>query len=128
MTFNLFRFQFREQSTLTGVAQAIVDKVVRMHHDSKMSSTQSIGGKRDDITLLVRNFNYPLQCPASSTIQSAVSGLYTCSTSGTSSSSEASRPATDRNAKIKAYVDFSEYFINVERRRREGTLPNDMNY
>ncbi|XP_011505177.1 PREDICTED: TGF-beta-activated kinase 1 and MAP3K7-binding protein 1-like isoform X2 [Ceratosolen solmsi marchali] len=54
--------QFRVQSTLTGVAQAVVDKIVRIHHDVNMSNSQNTltNGKRDDITLLVRNFNFPM--------------------------------------------------------------------
>ncbi|KAK2180507.1 hypothetical protein NP493_440g03014 [Ridgeia piscesae] len=56
--------EFAEQSTLNGVAQAVVDKVVRRHHDKFMLSadpvTKELCQKRDDITLLVRNFNYPL--------------------------------------------------------------------
>ena len=56
--------EFAEQSTLNGVAQAVVDKVVRRHHDKFMLSgnpvTKELRQKRDDITLLVRNFNYPL--------------------------------------------------------------------
>lgn len=59
--------QFRDQATLTSVAQAVVDKVVRLHHDWHMSnsmsnsSSRTLGSaKREDITLIVRNFNYPL--------------------------------------------------------------------
>ncbi|CAH0395356.1 unnamed protein product [Bemisia tabaci] len=56
--------QFQIQSTLTGVAQAVVDKVVRIHHDTYMTKASKgdllTGGKRDDITLLIRNFNYPM--------------------------------------------------------------------
>ena len=56
--------EFAEQSTLYGVTQAVVDKVVRRHHDKFMLSTDAttkeLCQKRDDITLLVRNFNYPL--------------------------------------------------------------------
>ncbi|OAD59872.1 TGF-beta-activated kinase 1 and MAP3K7-binding protein 1 [Eufriesea mexicana] len=46
--------EFQAQSTLTGVAQAVVDKVVRIHHDNNMSNLHSTitSGKRDDITLL----------------------------------------------------------------------------
>lgn len=59
--FKIFFFQFRVQSTLMGVAQAVVDKIVRLHHDAYMNGSGSIvGGKRDDITLLVRNFNFPM--------------------------------------------------------------------
>lgn len=55
--------EFTVQSTLHGVAQAVVDKVVRMHHDAYMTGPPEIKTlckKRGDITLLVRNFNYPL--------------------------------------------------------------------
>lgn len=52
--------QFRVQSTLTGVAQGVVDKIVRIHHDVFMNGTSPASQKRDDITLLVRNFNFPM--------------------------------------------------------------------
>lgn len=55
--------QFRTQRTLNSVAQAVIDKVVRIHHDYFMSRTGSDRTaitKREDITLLIRNFNYPL--------------------------------------------------------------------
>lgn len=56
--------QFRVQSTLMGVSQSAVHKVVQMHHDSYMlqveETASSMFKQRDDITLLVRNFNYPL--------------------------------------------------------------------
>ncbi|KAL4239630.1 PHOsphatase [Mactra antiquata] len=53
--------EFNEQTTLNGVAQACVDKVVRIHHDSFMTGTPNVKAlchKRGDITLMVRNFNY----------------------------------------------------------------------
>ena len=54
--------EFSVQSTLNGVAQAVVDKVVRIHHDTYLMSPDKklLCQKRGDITLLVRNFNYPL--------------------------------------------------------------------
>lgn len=55
--------EFANQNTLNGVAQALVDKVVRIHHDSFMMGNQEVKSrchKRGDITLLVRNFNYIL--------------------------------------------------------------------
>lgn len=45
------------------MAQAVVDKVVRIHHDTYMTGTpqqKQLCQKRDDITLLVRQFKYPL--------------------------------------------------------------------
>lgn len=61
--------EFASQSTLNGVAQAVVDKVVRLHHDAFMTSSDSrkqLCQKRKDMTLLVRNFNYPLPNAVSS--------------------------------------------------------------
>lgn len=55
--------EFAIQTTLNGCAQACVDKVVRIHHDSFMTGPPEIKAcchKRGDITLLVRNFNYIL--------------------------------------------------------------------
>jgi len=34
----------------------------------------------------------------------------------------------ERNARIKPYVDFSEYYENVEKRRKEGTLPEGIDF
>uniref|UniRef100_T1J677 TGF-beta-activated kinase 1 and MAP3K7-binding protein 1 n=1 Tax=Strigamia maritima TaxID=126957 RepID=T1J677_STRMM len=53
--------QFCEQSTITGVAQAVVDKIVRLHHDRYMSDASDTCQKRGDMTLLVRQFNYSFQ-------------------------------------------------------------------
>ncbi|XP_011261594.1 TGF-beta-activated kinase 1 and MAP3K7-binding protein 1 [Camponotus floridanus] len=149
--------QFRVQSTLTGVAQAVVDKVVRIHHDVNMSNTQNtmITSKRDDITLLVRNFNFPLshalKSPTGQSVRfnpvvqtapisipdedlsSTSTGItdenFDSSTTETSTTSDMYPPGariTERNARIKPYVDFSEYYENVEKRRKEGTLPEDI--
>ncbi|ELT89411.1 hypothetical protein CAPTEDRAFT_160853 [Capitella teleta] len=55
--------EFTQQSTLNGVAQAVVDKVVRLHHDAYNTSLdhrKQLCQKRDDIMLVVRNFNHPL--------------------------------------------------------------------
>ncbi|XP_071511507.1 TGF-beta-activated kinase 1 and MAP3K7-binding protein 1-like [Diadema antillarum] len=54
--------EFEVQATLSGVAQAVVDKVVRRHHDAYLSGGERVAmcQKREDITLIVRNFNYPI--------------------------------------------------------------------
>lgn len=152
------KFQFQVQSTLTGVAQAVVDKVVRIHHDINMSNLQSTitTGKRDDITLLVRNFNFPLphalKSPTNQSVRfnpiiestqittipdneysttSATEENSDFSTTETSSSSDIYPPGArpmNRNTRIKPYVNFSEYYENVEKRRREGTLPEGINF
>lgn len=163
----LFR-QFRVQSTLTGVAQAVVDKVVRIHHDVSMSNTQNTmmsTGKRDDITLLVRNFNFPLphalksptgqsvrfnpvvetapidlldheDALTASTTSDVMTGgedtKFDTSTTETSTTSDlyppGARMATERNTRIKPYVDFSEYYENLERRKKEETLPEGIDF
>lgn len=61
--------EFSMQTTLEGVAQAVVDKVVRIHHDTylvNVGQRKDMCQKRDDMTLLVRNFNYPLPNSANS--------------------------------------------------------------
>lgn len=149
------------QSTLTGVAQAVVDKIVRIHHDVNMSNSPSIvtSGKREDITLLVRNFNFPLsnalKSPTSPSvrfdpvIQTALVlnspdqqdgfstgtqmmnenfDAFTATTSTTSDIYPPVSAPVTKNAKIKPYVDFSEYYRNVEKRRGEGTLPADIDF
>lgn len=58
--------QFRTQSTLAGVAQSVVYKAVQIHHDTYMQKTQIEDrnevamAAREDLTLLVRNFNFPM--------------------------------------------------------------------
>ncbi|CAL4101125.1 unnamed protein product, partial [Meganyctiphanes norvegica] len=52
--------QFVEQPTLTSVAQTVVDKVVRLHHDVYLTRQSNIT-TRDDITLIIRNFNFQLR-------------------------------------------------------------------
>lgn len=58
--------EFRVQSTLMGVSQATVNKVVQLHHDLYMRHVeeQTIDAtttiKREDISLLVRNINFPM--------------------------------------------------------------------
>ncbi|ROT73692.1 Mitogen-activated protein kinase kinase kinase 7-interacting protein 1 [Penaeus vannamei] len=62
--------QFVEQPTLTSIAQTVVDKVVRLHHDNYLTKQRNVT-TRDDITLIIRNFNFPLR---SALTPSAVSG------------------------------------------------------
>lgn len=58
---NMVAKEFSQQGTLSSVAQAVVDRVVRMHHDAFMSGGQQKELKRrEDITVIVRNFDFPL--------------------------------------------------------------------
>ena len=50
----------REETSLSGVAQAVVDQVVRLHH-ARIESAGDRGGVREDITLLIREFGRPHQ-------------------------------------------------------------------
>ena len=58
------------QSTLNGVAQAVVDKVGRYHHDAFMQQPTTCQ-KRDDMTILIRNFNEEVASTLSSPRSSA---------------------------------------------------------
>ncbi|XP_068207269.1 TGF-beta-activated kinase 1 and MAP3K7-binding protein 1-like isoform X2 [Palaemon carinicauda] len=63
--------QFMEQLTLTSIAQTVVDKVVRLHHDNYLTKQRNVTF-RDDISLVIRNFNYPMRsavasCPVQGT-------------------------------------------------------------
>lgn len=123
-----------------------------------MSNLQSTvtTGKRDDITLLVRNFNFPLpnalKSPTNQSVRfnpivesaliSAIpekdysstgvteenSDLSTTETSSTSDMYPPSARPVNRNTRIKPYVNFSEYYENVEKRRQEGSLPASINF
>lgn len=184
--------EFRNQSTLTGIAQAVVDKIGRIHHDVFMSNhlSREINhpppagcpkGRRDDMTLLLRNFNFDIpnalhspSVPASifqptfkapviesgwstgsgststfnedchpagaiknstSTLQDTNAGVETVrsildapSTEGSSSDGITSQAAIAPPAPILPYVDFSEYYQNVERARQERKLPEDISF
>lgn len=148
--------QFREQGTLTGVAQAVVDRAVRLHHDWYMSNSFKTGStKREDITLIVRNFNFPMPHaitsptnpsvtfnPILNTIPNNSSSTLTSvndnyksssivSTNDTSSSSDVrsdSDIGVGPDQRIEGYVDFSSYYKNVEIARQNGTLPKGIDF
>lgn len=141
--------QFRTQSTLSGVSQTVVHRIVQMHHDTFMRNGDDTPFHgREDITLLVRNFNYPMpnaintqrnrndhlrgmviNRPATarpsffstSNRSSIIDTNHTYSTNSSSSSSD-SHETFDRNRKVRPYVDFSEYYAHVEAAKRNGTL------
>ncbi|XP_076265929.1 TGF-beta-activated kinase 1 and MAP3K7-binding protein 1-like [Rhynchophorus ferrugineus] len=139
--------QFREQTTLPGVAQAVVDKIVRLHHDWYMSNSPTHGcsPKREDITLVLRNFNFPMpnarKSPTNPTVtfnpmvvknDISIANSTITNTSGTnatvqtSSSSEAKSDSDDGigpDQKIAPYVDFTDFYKNFEMAKKKGTLP-----
>lgn len=143
--------QFRTQSTLSGVSQSVVHKVVQIHHDTYMRQVDDppFHG-REDITLLVRNFNYPMpnaihtqrnrthhlrglmvQRPPSTqstttffSTSNRSSIIDTSNTYYTNSSTSSTEPShtIDRNRKVRPYVDFTDYYKNVEAARVKGAL------
>lgn len=54
--------EFAKQTSLDAVAQAVVDRVKRIHSDTFASGGEraKFCPKHEDMTLLVRNFGYPL--------------------------------------------------------------------
>ncbi len=118
--------EFAVQTTLTGVAQAVVDNVVRIHHDAFMTFTnhrKELCEKRKDITLLVRNFNYPLPnarvvpskgmwYPSSdiSTEDSTIMSGFIRKSFFHNNTKCDNDLNLDADGKVKAYVDFSLFY------------------
>lgn len=53
-------FKLRVQSTLTGVAQAVVDHIARIYHDTYEAQDNATGATRPNIMLMIRNFNFAM--------------------------------------------------------------------
>lgn len=56
----IFIFKLRIQSTLTGVAQAVVDHIARIYNDTYEAQDTVTGDVRPNIMLIVRNFNFAM--------------------------------------------------------------------
>ncbi|XP_001649578.2 TGF-beta-activated kinase 1 and MAP3K7-binding protein 1 [Aedes aegypti] len=155
--------EFQAQSTLAGVAQSVVHRVVQLHHDAFMQQVDEGGGKatafsnRDDITLLIRNFDYPLPnafnnrkisnqsntstsfTSPSSTITNAAPANQSpgnetdCAGLGTMVSVCSTEQTENDNFKkplepVKSYVDFSDYYRRVAEARKLGKLPPNIDF
>lgn len=133
-----------------------MDKAVRRHHDWYMSNSvnPSCSPKREDITLVLRNFNYPLpnaltspttpSVPFSTVVASSQPSTYASitnttantlnstvrTTDTTSSSSCYAKDETDDglgpDKKIEGYVDFSDFYKNYYKAKENGTLPEGL--
>uniref|UniRef100_A0A182T032 PPM-type phosphatase domain-containing protein n=1 Tax=Anopheles maculatus TaxID=74869 RepID=A0A182T032_9DIPT len=143
--------EFQNQSTLGGVAQSVVHRIVQAHHDTyaqlfneqKPQPFKSL----DDVTLLIRNFNYSL--PKAFRKNGNHSLNHTTSFNSTSSdatptdgnnstihtnisvtSSNISQPGNlyDSNLRIRPHVDFSDFYKRVEEARNRGTLPPNIEF
>ena len=128
--------QFSENTTVSGVAQSVVDKVVRMHREHfETKVDDNVELRREDISLLVRNFNAKLsnsqkrRSGANLNDLDAVSSLSnvetpkpvippttsaaTRSSTTTTSSADTFVKSTDisvdENGKINPCVDFSHF-------------------
>ncbi|XP_022253680.1 TGF-beta-activated kinase 1 and MAP3K7-binding protein 1-like [Limulus polyphemus] len=102
--------QFHMQSTLVGVAQAVVDKVVRIHHDRFVSGGEEARRceRRNDMTLLVRKFNQPFPNPLGSPLRpvSPLMGLH--------SPSDISQFKTGLSVNVNPTVETSVYSVYSE--------------
>lgn len=129
--------QFNRQYTVSGVAQSVVNHLAQLHHDlymkSRVSGTDCNFDAREDMTMIIRNFSFPMpnsidsskQSIGSSTLSGSQNTITSYSSTNTSVNNYGSSFA-DR--KTKPYVSFKEYFENVERARREGRLPTNIEF
>lgn len=56
----VFFYKLQVQSTLTGVAQAVVDHIARIYHDTCEAQDTTTGATRPNIMLMVRTFNFTM--------------------------------------------------------------------
>lgn len=89
---------------------------LHQEHVLKSTSTEgSITDKREDITLIVRNFNYPLKNVVYNNTNS--SDITTNDTNSTNSTENFNNDdANNSEKRIKAYVDFTIYYNNIKLR------------
>lgn len=137
--------QFRTQTNLINVAQVVVNKISLQHHDTFMASLEEEAKvkrrrceTREDMTLLIRNFNYPLpnaplkRASQSRSTSDTSSSILTADGTGTNSSTTSDFLENGRffnpMQTIKPYVDFSGYYKMVEEARKNGTLPAGINF
>lgn len=118
--------EFCLQATIDAVAQAVIDKIARLHHDAFRAGSMQCQ-RRDDMTLLVRNFGFSM-ASRSLTAYSNARRIDTGTDSGTQATisstndSYANSYVTDKRNKlpldadgrIQGYVDFSEFFTKIE--------------
>lgn len=101
--------EFARQSTLNGVGQAVVDRITRTHHDAYALSKPSdaVNAKcasRDDMTLLIRNFNYKLRSQLSPRIDAnSQSSVSVTSMQSPAAEGETTPQATMNNEQINPF-------------------------
>ena len=139
--------QFQDNTTMSGVAQSVIDKVVRLHREQfdEMETATMAVTSREDLGLIVRNFNAKLavsrrkksgpgiaaggglaqelrRAPAEDTI--------TSKTTTTESSDvfvkNVKELPMDENGRIKPYVDFGHFYSEWNKfkaSQHNGTAP-----
>lgn len=127
--------QFAKSTTLEGVAQTVVHRVARQHQDCFINSGNKRCQRREDMTLLVRNFSYPLRSTGSSTITNTDTFATTATgqpSTQTSSSTASSEPVTnpyplslDADQRVKPYVSFDGYRDCLQQAREKGEFTDD---
>lgn len=120
---------FRNQTSLMGIAQSVVNKINLQHYEKYMEEKSKRLSSREDMTFLIRNFNYPIPMAknqtqkGSATISSAMSDAM-----NSTLDSEYQTEIQRFDEKIKPYVDFSDYYRRVEEAKRNGTLPKGIEF
>ncbi|XP_015374259.1 PREDICTED: TGF-beta-activated kinase 1 and MAP3K7-binding protein 1-like isoform X3 [Diuraphis noxia] len=122
--------QLRVQSTLTGVAQAVVDHIARIYHDTYEAQDNAIGATRPNIMLMIRNFNFAMP-NAITEQQHSWNGSYDQDTAVNFTETTTSTSTDPSSGSVKAilpYVDFSEFNSNVNKAKAQGKLPSNINF
>lgn len=122
--------QLRVQSTLTGVAQAVVDHIARIYHDTYEAQDNATGAIRPNIMLMIRNFNFAMP-NAITEQQHSWNGSYDQDTAINLTETTTSTSTDPSSGSIKAilpYVDFSEFNTNVDKAKAQGKLPSTINF
>ena len=101
--------QFAENATVSGVAQSVVDKLVRSHRERfELQKNKSM--VRDDVTLLVRNFNAKFRGQHAATLTATSTTTASDATTATTAAPASVKELpVDENGRIEPYVDFGHF-------------------
>jgi len=109
----LCKHYFKAEPSLSGVAQAVVDQIVRLHHE-RLEVSGGRSDTREDITLLIREFGSCLKKEEKTlTRNSARTSRPTRSSTTTESSSvytAGKELPVDEDGRIQPYVDFAPFY------------------
>jgi hypothetical protein len=103
---------------------------------TKVSGADYQFNTRDDMTLLIRNFSFQMPNSIENSRQSTMtstSGSNYAANTNTSYSSSVNTSVNyssfnSERKTTKPYVDFKEYYDNVEIARKEGKLPKNIDF